>query len=160
MSETDGSPSDERTELPASGDCEPQQMILCQDVGYTQTRFPNSLGHADADVSFTELRKWAPLIGINCSPHMKELLCALYAPPCISTSEPAQFPCREVCEEAKKGCAPKMMQYGHEWPDVINCTQFPVYGEANSCYVGSLTAPSVDGKCHTPIGRKPRLVIL
>lgn len=135
--------------IPESGECETQTMVLCRDVGYTETRFPNALGIPNQGDAFTELKKWAPLIAINCSPHMKELLCSLYAPPCISTSLPAQLPCREVCEAAKDGCLPQMQRFGHDWPKVINCTKFPSHDGSDECYMGSVTPPvtSEDGSC-------------
>lgn len=135
--------------IPESGECETQTMVLCRDVGYTETRFPNALGIPNQGDAFTELKKWAPLIAINCSPHMKELLCSLYAPPCISTSLPAQLPCREVCEAAKDGCLPQMQRFGHDWPKVINCTKFPSHDGSDECYMGSVTPPVTSGKNRT-----------
>lgn len=133
--------------LPESGECEAQTMVLCRDLGYTMTRFPNALGMPNQEDAFNELKRWAPLIGIGCSPHMKELLCSLYAPPCMSASSPAQLPCREVCESAKEGCLPQMQKFGHSWPNVINCTKFASYSGSESCYMGSLTvSDSPSGK--------------
>ncbi|XP_071842605.1 uncharacterized protein [Apostichopus japonicus] len=138
--------------LPESGECEAQTMVLCRDLGYTMTRFPNALGMPNQEDAFNELKRWAPLIGIGCSPHMKELLCSLYAPPCMSASSPAQLPCREVCESAKEGCLPQMQKFGHSWPNVINCTKFASYSGSESCYMGSLTVSdspsgSASGTC-------------
>ncbi|PIK52894.1 hypothetical protein BSL78_10244 [Apostichopus japonicus] len=88
--------------LPESGECEAQTMVLCRDLGYTMTRFPNALGMPNQEDAFNELKRWAPLIGIGCSPHMKELLCSLYAPPCMSASSPAQLPCKRFVNLQRK----------------------------------------------------------
>ncbi|XP_075591962.1 frizzled-5-like isoform X2 [Dermatophagoides farinae] len=77
------------------------------------------------------MHQFWPLVEINCSDDLKFFLCSMYAPICIE-EYPGHIPsCKSVCERAKKGCKPIMIQYGFPWPDKMNCSELPVYGDGH-----------------------------
>lgn len=86
-----------------------------------------------------EVHMYTPLVKVQCSPHLKEFLCAAYVPMCSPTM---RTPCRELCQSARAGCENLMVDFGFEWPGKLACESFPSSQEDMDCYIGSLQ----DGK--------------
>ncbi|RWS18407.1 frizzled-2-like protein, partial [Leptotrombidium deliense] len=72
------------------------------------------------------------LIEIKCSPHLKLLLCSVYAPICTPLAV-IIHPCRSLCQSARNGCESIMKQYGHEWPINLDCARFPQKNNGQIC---------------------------
>ncbi|KAH9497711.1 Wnt-activated receptor [Dermatophagoides farinae] len=104
---------------------------MCMDIGYNYTSMPNLLEMETQEEAGLEVHQFWPLVEINCSDDLKFFLCSMYAPICIE-EYPGHIPsCKSVCERAKKGCKPIMIQYGFPWPDKMNCSELPVYGDGH-----------------------------
>ncbi|CAG6014424.1 unnamed protein product, partial [Menidia menidia] len=99
--------------------CQPIRMPLCQDMSYSETIFPNMLGHKSHEDAYLELNHFSPLIQVECSPQLKPFLCSMYVPKCVSGRR--QPPCRTLCEQARAGCEPLMTKFGFPWPESLNC---------------------------------------
>nr|XP_015805444.2 uncharacterized protein LOC107379270 [Nothobranchius furzeri] len=102
--------------------CQPITVPLCNDLPYTETILPNTLGHSTQQQAGTEMQKFAPLVRVGCSPHLKRFLCSVYTPKCVSGRP--QPPCRTLCEQARSGCASVMSSYGVQWPETVRCEAF------------------------------------
>lgn len=71
---------------------------------------------------------------------------------------------RSVCERARSGCAPLMRQYGFVWPERMDCSKLPYYGEKGKlCMDRNITdssstdrPPKVSGDRST---QKPRVPV-
>ncbi|KAH9415239.1 Wnt-activated receptor [Dermatophagoides pteronyssinus] len=102
---------------------------MCMDIGYNYTSMPNLLEMETQEEAGLEVHQFWPLVEINCSDDLKFFLCSMYAPICIE-EYPGHIPsCKSVCERAREGCKPIMIQYGFPWPDKMNCSELPVYGD-------------------------------
>ena len=112
--------------------CENITILLCQNLKYSMTRFPNRFLHENQEEAALEVHQFWPLVQINCSPMLKFFLCTLYAPVCHST-EKIFVPCRSVCKQARKGCLPLMKTYGFKWPEKLNCNLFPEKKDDSLC---------------------------
>ncbi|XP_075251640.1 frizzled-8-like [Convolutriloba macropyga] len=108
--------------------CEEITIPMCQEIGYSHTKFPNDMGHDTQEEAGLEIHQFWPLVEVNCSAHLRQFLCAMYAPPCMSGFFGTLEPCREVCDAARDGCEPVIKQYGFEWPERFQC------GEYSSCH--------------------------
>ena len=70
---------------------------------------------------------WSPLLQINCHKETQLFLCSLFAPVCVEQSpSTAIYPCRSLCESVKSSCEGPMLKYSYPWPEMFNCTKFPV----------------------------------
>uniref|UniRef100_A0A0N4ZSZ3 Frizzled-4 n=1 Tax=Parastrongyloides trichosuri TaxID=131310 RepID=A0A0N4ZSZ3_PARTI len=105
--------------------CEPITIPLCRGIGYNFTSYPNSYKHETQLEAALELNQFYPLVEVNCYKHLKFFLCSMYTPICQENYEKSIMPCREVCLEAKKNCAPLMRQYGFNWPVSLSCSTLP-----------------------------------
>nr|XP_027201894.1 frizzled-5-like [Dermatophagoides pteronyssinus] len=109
--------------------CEKITIPMCMDIGYNYTSMPNLLEMETQEEAGLEVHQFWPLVEINCSDDLKFFLCSMYAPICIE-EYPGHIPsCKSVCERAREGCKPIMIQYGFPWPDKMNCSELPVYGD-------------------------------
>lgn len=105
----------------------PINMSLCQNVGYDQMLLPNYLQHEDLKEAVDQSQIWMSLIQTDCHSDLRKFLCALYAPVCIpGHHEKFIYPCQNLCNEVRKSCLPKMLQFGFDWPDIVKCDRFPV----------------------------------
>lgn len=109
------------------GRCEPITIALCRDIQYNQTIMPNLLNHQTQESAGLEVHQFYPLVKVECSPSLKFFLCAMYVPVCTVLEE-AIPPCRSLCNEARRGCEDLMIRFGFNWPDSLDCDQFPVSG--------------------------------
>ncbi|XP_018103422.1 secreted frizzled-related protein S homeolog isoform X2 [Xenopus laevis] len=107
----------------------PGTMTLCHGVGYTEMRLPNLLGHDTMKEALQQAGSWVPLLSKQCHADTKKFLCSLFAPVCLSELDQAVYPCRSLCEAVRDGCTPVMSAFGFPWPDMFNCTQFPLGNE-------------------------------
>nr|XP_015203777.1 PREDICTED: uncharacterized protein LOC102697092 isoform X1 [Lepisosteus oculatus] len=100
----------------------PESMALCQDIGYTEMRLPNLLGHETRGEAAQQSASWVPLLARECHPDARVFLCSLFAPVCLDRFI---YPCRGLCEAVRLSCAPIMACYGYPWPAILDCDQFP-----------------------------------
>uniref|UniRef100_A0A7E4ZZM8 Frizzled-4 n=1 Tax=Panagrellus redivivus TaxID=6233 RepID=A0A7E4ZZM8_PANRE len=105
--------------------CEPITIPLCRGIGYNMTSFPNSYGHERQEEAGLEVHQFYPLVEVGCYKHLKFFLCAMYTPICQENYEMEVMPCREVCLEARKRCAPIMQDHGFKWPVTLACDSLP-----------------------------------
>ncbi|XP_010896502.2 sizzled [Esox lucius] len=101
----------------------PHQMSVCQDVGYSEMRLPNFLGHSNLEGEVVPRSEdWRPLLQTGCHPQAQAFLCSLIAPVCLDTFIQ---PCRSLCVAVRDSCAPTQACQGHAWPEELDCDRFP-----------------------------------
>ncbi|KAG7248826.1 hypothetical protein CRUP_015947 [Coryphaenoides rupestris] len=93
---------------------------------------PNQFNHDTQDEAGLEVHQFWPLVEIRCSPDLRFFLCSMYTPICLEDYRKPLPPCRAVCERARAGCAPLMLQYGFPWPDRMRCDLLPVQGDPDT----------------------------
>ncbi|MEQ2241383.1 hypothetical protein ILYODFUR_024739, partial [Ilyodon furcidens] len=130
------------TEAPPAT-CQAITVRLCIDLPYRETILPNSLGHKTQHEAGLEMHQFAPLLKVECSPHMKPFLCSVYTPKCVSGNP--QPPCRTLCEQARSGCAQLIRQSGFQWPESLKCESFTTEScEETGDSEGSQSQPDVE----------------
>ncbi|XP_070562714.1 frizzled-1-like [Ptychodera flava] len=107
--------------------CEPVTIPLCRGLSYNSTLYPNLLNHLSQDDAGLEVHQFFPLVKVRCSPHLQWFLCQVYAPQCTATFEHL-LPCRSLCMAASDGCRTLMERFGFQWPESLNCQQYPTEG--------------------------------
>ncbi|TNN76029.1 Secreted frizzled-related protein 5 [Liparis tanakae] len=101
----------------------PQQMRVCKDVGYSEMRLPNFLGHSNLEAEVVpRSEEWRPLLQTGCHPEAQAFLCSIIAPVCLDTFIQ---PCRSLCVAVRDSCAPVLACQGHSWPEALDCDRFP-----------------------------------
>lgn len=128
----------------------PNQLRICKDVGYSEMRLPNFLGHSDLGEVVPHSEGWRSLLQTGCHPQAQTFLCSIIAPVCLDTWVrwfkfsslttflikqwfnfahilPVSFiqPCRSLCVAVRDSCAPVLACQGHLWPEVFDCDRFP-----------------------------------
>uniref|UniRef100_A0AAY4E910 Uncharacterized protein n=1 Tax=Denticeps clupeoides TaxID=299321 RepID=A0AAY4E910_9TELE len=117
----------------------PHQMSVCKDVGYTEMRLPNFLGHSSLEAEVVPRSEdWRPLLQTGCHPQARSFLCSLIAPVCLDTFIQ---PCRSLCVAVRDSCAPVLACQGHAWPEALDCDRFPA--QEDMCLT-TLPKPSTD----------------
>ncbi|XP_061774043.1 sizzled [Nerophis ophidion] len=107
----------------------PHQMKVCKDVGYSEMRLPNFLGHSNLEGEVVPRSEdWRPLLQTGCHPQAQAFLCLLIAPVCLDTFIQ---PCRSLCVAVRDSCAPVLACQGHPWPEALDCERFPT--EEDTC---------------------------
>nr|ABI98899.1 frizzled receptor 3 [Clytia hemisphaerica] len=104
--------------------CVPLINDHCKDLGYNATLIPNVKAGIDKlDEAARRISEFSPLFQVNCYENFKFFICNMFLPVChsINGNPTPVYPCRHVCEEARKGCEPLMKKYSFTWPDVLNC---------------------------------------
>ncbi|XP_039997375.1 carboxypeptidase Z-like isoform X1 [Xiphias gladius] len=116
--------------------CADIQLSYCDDMAYTQTMFPNILGHktredAEAGAEYLLISVVESLLGGECNPEIRMLGCSVLAPRC----EKAEVlkPCRTTCEAVRKRCSHAFDRIEMAWPYFLDCDRFFV-GEEEGCY--------------------------
>lgn len=130
--------------VPQHGYCQPISIPLCSQLPYNQTILPNLLGHSSQEDAGLEVHQFYPLVQVRCSAHLRFFLCSMYAPVC-TVLEQAIPPCRSLCELARQGCERLMNKFGFQWPERLQCHNFPVHGAGQIC-VGQNTSEGADGR--------------
>ncbi|XP_023647260.1 sizzled [Paramormyrops kingsleyae] len=101
----------------------PRHMGVCQDVGYSEMRLPNFLGHTSLEAEVVPRSEdWRPLLQTGCHAQARAFLCSLLAPVCLDTFIQ---PCYSLCVAVRDSCAPVLACQGHEWPSELDCDRFP-----------------------------------
>ncbi|KAL7858045.1 hypothetical protein AOLI_G00181470 [Acnodon oligacanthus] len=101
----------------------PHQLIVCHDVGYSEMRLPNLLGHSSLEGEVVPRSEdWRSLLQTECHPQAQTFLCSLIAPVCLDTFIQ---PCRSLCVAVRDSCAPVLACHGHSWPEALDCNRFP-----------------------------------
>ncbi|KAM6970553.1 frizzled-5 [Aplochiton taeniatus] len=113
--------------------CEPITVPMCKGIGYNLTYMPNQFNHDTQEEVGLEVHQFWPLVRIRCSPDLLFFLCSMYTPICLPDYKKPLPPCRSVCERAKRGCSPLMIQYGFEWPERMSCERLPRLGHETLC---------------------------
>src|SRR6218665_917473 len=110
------------------GRCQAVTVKLCRGLQYKDTITPNLFGHETQEQAERAMEQFEPLIRVNCSPYLRYFLCATLVPPCSSALLAPLPPCRSLCLESRRRCRAVFALFKLEWPDVLECSQFPVYG--------------------------------
>lgn len=100
----------------------PDDLRLCQNVGYTRMLLPNLLDHETMAEVKQQASSWVPLVHKKCHPSTQILLCSLFAPVCLDRPI---YPCRWLCEAVRDSCTPIMEAFGFPWPEMLTCDKFP-----------------------------------
>lgn len=108
--------------------CEPIIIPMCANIGYTHTYMPNILEMETQQEAGLEVHQFWPLVHVNCSEDLRFFLCSIYTPICIEDYVGYIPSCRSVCERARIGCEPLLLQGGFQWPEQWRCNRFPIYG--------------------------------
>nr|XP_057922520.1 carboxypeptidase Z-like isoform X2 [Doryrhamphus excisus] len=116
--------------------CMDIQLSYCEDMPYSQTLFPNILGHstrqeAESGVEYLLMSVVESLLGGECNPDIRMLGCSVLAPRC--EKDKVVKPCRSVCEAARKRCVHAFEGIEMAWPYFLDCDRFFV-GEEEGCY--------------------------
>lgn len=132
--------------------CEKIKIPMCQSIGYNLTYMPNMFNHDTQEEAALEVHQFWPLVEIRCSPDLKFFLCSMYAPMCQPNFKDEVPPCRSICERARTGCAPLMLQYGFSWPERMRCENFPEYGGDKLCMGRNATETNLTSTTAPPSG--------
>ncbi|NXX78804.1 SFRP2 protein, partial [Urocolius indicus] len=100
----------------------PKEMDMCHEIGYSEMRLPNLMGHTSMAEVILKSTTWQHLAQTDCHPHVRTFLCSLFAPICLDTFI---HPCRSMCVAVRDSCAPVLTCHGHLWPDSLDCARFP-----------------------------------
>ncbi|XP_061438742.1 secreted frizzled-related protein 2-like [Rhineura floridana] len=100
----------------------PEEMALCRDIGYSEMRLPNLMGHTGLAEVVQKSAAWHRLVSTACHPLASLFLCSLFAPVCLDTFVQ---PCRSMCVAVRDSCAPVSECQGHPWPSSLDCDRFP-----------------------------------
>ncbi|KAM3590313.1 uncharacterized protein V6R79_007446 [Siganus canaliculatus] len=116
--------------------CTDMALSYCDDMAYTQTMFPNILGHktredAEAGVEYLLISVVESLLGGDCNPEIRMLGCSVLTPRC----EKGQVlkPCRSTCETVRQRCGYAFDAIRMAWPYFLDCDRFFVSAE-EGCY--------------------------
>lgn len=104
----------------------PPNMTLCKSVGYSRMVLPNFLQHESLREVIQQANVWVSLVNTDCHPDIQRFLCSLYAPVCLKSHQEAKIPpCWELCDQVRNACLPRMRLFGFDWPEIVQCKQFP-----------------------------------
>lgn len=111
-------------------------LSYCDDMSYTQTMFPNLLGHktrhdAESGAEYLLMSVVESLLGGECNPDIRMLGCSVVAPRCENGK--VLKPCRSTCESVLKRCGHAFDQIRMAWPYFLDCDRFFVSDE-EGCY--------------------------
>ncbi|XP_039607330.1 atrial natriuretic peptide-converting enzyme isoform X2 [Polypterus senegalus] len=107
--------------------CEPISLELCLNLPYNLTSYPNYLGHQtqkDASISW-ESSLFPALVQTNCYKYLMFFACTVLVPKCDLETHQKVPPCRTLCKNSKERCESVLGIVGLQWPEHIDCTQFP-----------------------------------
>lgn len=63
----------------------PKEMGMCHNIGYSEMRLPNLMGHTSMAEVILKSTTWQHLVHTDCHPHVRTFLCSLFAPVCLDT---------------------------------------------------------------------------
>ena len=135
--------------LSGEGKCEKIRVPECD--GWNLTLVPNEfLGIETQNDAKTRIAEFKPLYRVNCAPNLKKFICAMSVPLCFwkdGTPTPV-YPCRSMCEIARKGCEPIMRQYNFNWPQLLNCDRLPKHKDSVVCMSSPETTKAPEAPKH------------
>ncbi|KAM6959746.1 carboxypeptidase Z-like [Tautogolabrus adspersus] len=116
--------------------CTDVLLSYCDDMPYTQTMFPNILGHktredAEAGAEYLLMSVVESLLGGECNPEIRMLGCSVLAPRCEKAK--VMKPCRSTCEAIHTKCSHAFEAIEMAWPYFLDCDRFFV-SEQEECY--------------------------
>ncbi|KAM7366253.1 hypothetical protein PAMP_015707 [Pampus punctatissimus] len=116
--------------------CTDVLLSNCNDMSYTQTMYPNILGHkiredAEAGAEYLLISVVESLLPGQCNPDIRMLGCSVLAPRCEKNK--LLKPCRSSCEEVLKRCSHTFEGIEMAWPYFLDCDRFFVSDE-EGCY--------------------------
>lgn len=119
-----------------SAKCTDVLLSYCDDMPYTQTMFPNTLGHktreeAEAGAEYLLLSVVESLLRGECNPEIRMLGCSVLAPRC--EKDKVLKPCRTTCEAVQTKCSRAFEAIEMAWPYLLDCDRFFV-GDQEECY--------------------------
>ncbi|XP_032219351.1 secreted frizzled-related protein 3 [Nematostella vectensis] len=124
--------------------CQPITVPACQSLPYNMTRLPNHLGHTSQRQIEHEINEYSQLISANCSADLVFLLCVYHLPICAVEFEKPVLPCRSLCRQVKRDCAPIIGQFSDQRSRRnVNCNDMPAY-ETGVCVQPESFLPHVD----------------
>lgn len=141
--------SDHDDIIPHHGKCQPITVPFCRDIPYNETIFPNLLNHLKQEEAGMEVHQYFPLLKVKCSPDLQFFMCTVFVPVCTILDRPLP-PCRSLCLSAKSGCESLMKKFGYEWPEYLDCNQYPENQEEAMCVgenkTSATTPPPHEGR--------------
>jgi len=102
----------------------PNDLKLCHGVGYSDMVLPNLLRHETLVEVKQQAASFVPLLRQGCHSHARIFLCSLFAPVCLQQVVGAIPPCKQLCSDVERSCAPVLREYQFDWPSMLNCSQF------------------------------------
>ncbi|XP_053198979.1 carboxypeptidase Z-like [Scomber japonicus] len=116
--------------------CADLLLSYCDDMAYTQTMFPNILGHktredVEVGAEYLLISVIESLLRGQCNPDIRMLGCSVLAPRC--EKDVVLKPCRSTCEAVHKKCSHAFDEIEMAWPYFLDCDRFFV-GEEEGCY--------------------------
>lgn len=119
-----------------SAKCTDVLLSYCDDMPYTQTMFPNILGHknreeAEAGAEYLLLSVVESLLKGECNPEIRMLGCSTLAPRC--EKDKVLKPCRTTCEAVRTKCNRAFEAIEMAWPYFLDCDRFFV-SDQEECY--------------------------
>ena len=119
-----------------SGEAKCERIRVPECDGWNFTLVPNEFLGIETQIDAkTRIAEFKPLYRVNCAPELKLFICAMSVPLCFwkdGTPTPV-YPCRSMCELARKGCEPIMTKYKFNWPELLNCDRLPKEGSLKIC---------------------------
>ncbi|KAJ8008194.1 hypothetical protein DPEC_G00102230 [Dallia pectoralis] len=111
-------------------------MNYCDDMTYTQTVFPNILGHrsreeAELSPEFLLISVVHSLLKGKCTPDIRLLGCSVLVPRC--EIEKTLKPCRSTCEAVWRSCYSVFEGIDMAWPYFLDCDRF-FASDQEGCY--------------------------
>lgn len=132
--------SDHDDIIPHHGKCQQITVPFCLDIQYNQTIMPNLLNQ-NQDEAGMEVHQYFPLLKVKCSPDLQFFLCSVFVPVCTILEQPLP-PCRSLCLSAKDGCESIMKKFGFDWPENLDCSQYPENQDVEMCVGDNRTSSS------------------
>lgn len=129
--------------------CERISMPMCRTIEYNLTSMPNRFQHVNQEEASIEVSPFWPLVKINCSDDLRFFLCSMYFPICMEDFHDPVPACSSVCIRARFGCEPVMKQYNFQWPEKMNCDNFPTYGVPGTLCMDPKNGETVSGYVET-----------
>jgi len=103
----------------------PNDLKLCHGVGYSDMVLPNLLRHETLVEAKQQAASFVPLLRHGCHSHARVFLCSLFAPVCLLPQVAGAIPpCKQLCSDVERSCAPLLREYQFDWPSMLNCSQF------------------------------------
>lgn len=109
--------------------CEPIRIPMCRSaMPYNITQMPNLLYHSTQTNAELVFEQYTELVQTNCSSVLLFYLCSVFVPVCPTGFQQLVIPpCKNICEEAKRGCEPVLRRYNLQWPEQLRCSELPEY---------------------------------